>query len=95
MSPSVVDVTFRKAFDFWEEHADIRFEAVENSTDVDIVVFFARGAHGDGVSFDGSGRVLAHAWFPNSGGNAGDCHLDEDERWAVGPDGTTIQNLSS
>ena len=85
LSRDDVDAAFRQAFDIWEEHANLRFVEVKNNTKADLVIFFSSGAHGDGVAFDGPGRVLAHAWFPNgqTNPNEGDCHLDEDENWAI------------
>ena len=50
------------------------------STDVDLDVWFVSGAHGDGEPFDGRGRTLAHAFFPNWGG---DVHFDKSELWSV------------
>ena len=54
---------------------------------VDIEVKFVTGHHDDNTPFDGSGQTLAHAYFPQYGGDA---HFDDDERWTVHmPDGNS------
>ena len=55
----------------------------EISTGVpDIEIRFVTGAHGDGYPFDdggdSEGNVLAHAFFPDYGGDA---HFDDYESW--------------
>ena len=52
------------------------FHEVMTSTVVSIFhVRFYRRSHGDNSPFDGRGRVLAHAYFPENGR----IHFDEDE----------------
>lgn len=51
------------------------------SLDVHIDIRFDRGEHGDGDQFDSYGKVLAHAFFPQYGGDA---HFDDDQIWTIG-----------
>ena len=66
----------RRAFDLWEENSGLTFQKVDSNQVADIDIRFVRGEHGDGFAFDGPGKVLAHAFFPEFGGDA---HFDEDE----------------
>lgn len=68
---------FENSFKKWSDVTPLKFEYTNG--DPDIEIYFARGNHGDGVgnSFDGPGRVLAHAYYPTDGGT----HFDEDEKW--------------
>jgi predicted Zn-dependent protease len=71
------------AFVLWSQVTWLTFTEVANNAD--IVIRFVGGDHGDSFSFDGVGRVLAHAFSPppNGGTLAGDAHFDEDETWTV------------
>jgi hypothetical protein len=77
----------RSAMAVWSAYAYIDFEEtplVDQLRSLDIGWF--SGNHGDGSSFDGTGGVLAHAFFPappNPETIAGDVHFDEAEAWSM------------
>ena len=50
-----------------------------NSTDADIRIGFYYGDHADGMSFDGPGNTIAHAFYPENG----NVHFDASERWSL------------
>ncbi|XP_059564026.1 matrilysin [Myotis daubentonii] len=74
-----------KAFAMWSKEIPLQFKRIRVGI-ADIMIGFARGAHGDYYPFDGPGNTLAHAFAPGPG-LGGDAHFDEDERWT---DGTSI-----
>ncbi|XP_004452920.1 matrilysin [Dasypus novemcinctus] len=77
-----VDQLVAKALNLWSKEIPVSFKKVRWGT-ADIMVGFARGAHGDYYPFDGPGNTLAHAFAPGPG-LGGDAHFDEDERWSDG-----------
>ncbi|VFV47689.1 mmp7_felca ame: full=matrilysin ame: [Lynx pardinus] len=77
-----VDHLVAKALNMWSKEIPLSFRRVVLGIP-DIVIGFARGAHGDFYPFDGPGGTLAHAYEPGPG-LGGDAHFDEDERWADG-----------
>ncbi|KAL4657326.1 collagenase 3-like [Arapaima gigas] len=74
---SEVDRAIENALQVWARVTPLQFTCLTNKT-ADIMIFFARGEHGDGYPFDGPHRTLAHAFAP-SPGIGGDAHFDEDE----------------
>lgn len=77
-----------RALEEWARHTNLDFSPADSpSAGRTVTVLFARGAHGDPYSFDGSGGVLAHTFYPsppNAESIAGDMHLDADENWQIG-----------
>jgi peptidoglycan hydrolase-like protein with peptidoglycan-binding domain len=64
------------AFARWAAVTKTRF--FEVSSGGDILIGWYNGNHGDGSPFDGASGVLAHAFYPNFGG---DMHFDDAEPW--------------
>ncbi|KAM7086047.1 matrilysin [Molossus nigricans] len=71
-----------KALEMWSKEIPLHFKRIRWGI-ADIMIGFARGAHGDFYPFDGPGNTLAHAFEPGPG-LGGDAHFDEDERWTDG-----------
>ena len=65
----------------WSRVSSLTFSETTRVSDIEIK--FAARYHGDRYPFDGPGKTLAHAFFPNSG-IGGDAHFDEDETWTAG-----------
>ncbi|XP_066265737.1 matrix metalloproteinase-20-like [Branchiostoma lanceolatum] len=83
LSRSVVNDAIGMAFKVWSDVINIDFRRVPPYYKADVTIRFAKGYHGDGTknTFDGPGGTLAHAFYPEYGGN---CHFDEAETWTVG-----------
>ncbi|XP_038123821.1 matrix metalloproteinase-20 [Cyprinodon tularosa] len=88
MSKLEVEKAFRLALKMWSDAAPLSFIKVDHGK-ADIVLSFARKAHGDFSPFDGPGGVLAHAFQPGEG-VGGDVHFDEDETWTTGMQGYNL-----
>lgn len=72
------------SFEQWQKASGGYFTfTYTTSSSADFKISFVTGNHGDGYSFDGSGGVLAHAFYPppNGGSYAGQLHFDDDENW--------------
>jgi len=75
-----VDEEIRCAVSLWAAASPrLRFQHVQNSEDADIRIAFLGGDHDDGMSFDGRGMVVAHAFRPPNGR----IHFDIAEPWTI------------
>ncbi|KAL4697138.1 hypothetical protein H8959_002836 [Pygathrix nigripes] len=88
MNRKDVDYAIQKAFQVWSNVTPLKFSRI-NTGVADILVVFARGAHGDFHAFDGKGGTIAHAFGPGSG-IGGDAHFDDDEFWTTHSEGTNL-----
>jgi len=79
LKKSQIDRTMKQAFGMWEAATDLTF-SLKSSGSVHIEIRFERYEHGDGDAFDGPGGTLAHAYFPQYGG---DVHVDDTEFWTI------------
>ncbi|XP_015790413.1 stromelysin-1 isoform X2 [Tetranychus urticae] len=84
---SQIDAEIARAFQVWSEVTPLNFIPKKDGR-VHIDIKFVVGEHGDGDPFDGPGNTLAHAYFPQYGGDA---HFDDEEYWTI--DSYTGTNL--
>ncbi|XP_016070444.1 PREDICTED: matrix metalloproteinase-26 [Miniopterus natalensis] len=81
MNPSTVNDIIRDSVSIWSNVTSLIFQQVEGE-DADIKLSFWELDHGDGWPFDGPGRILAHAFLPNSE-TPGIIHFDKGEYWST------------
>ena len=88
LGPSITQSEIIRAFREWEKYARLNFApASDTKAPHTINVTFGRGSHGDPYPFDGSGKVLAHTFYPpplHIEPFAGDIHFDDDENRQIG-----------
>jgi hypothetical protein len=76
-----IDETMERALEMWGEVSSLKFKKVPADLHkIDIQITFNVKAHGDDDPFDGQNGVLAHAYFPQYGG---DMHVDDEETWTL------------
>jgi hypothetical protein len=90
LAESTIRTEVARALEEWAKYANLRFVAGGDTTSArTLAIRFARASHGDSYPFDGTGKVLAHTFYPaspNAEPAAGDIHLDDDENWGSGLD---------
>ncbi|XP_028398592.1 matrix metalloproteinase-25-like [Dendronephthya gigantea] len=89
LTPELISKTIKAALQKWSFAADLVFEEIKEG-EADIMIKFSAGEHGDNYGFDGRGKALAHAFYPNENtGYAGDVHFDSDEKFSLTEDEST------
>jgi hypothetical protein len=78
--------------DTWAGLIPRSFPPTATSSNAHLQVSFATGDHGDGFPFDGSGTILAHAFYPQDGR----IHFDDAESWGLSDGGgkTDLQTVA-
>lgn len=87
-------LTFQRVFAYWSDVVPLTFNRVESGAP-DIDIKFVPSKHGDGLSFDGPGNVVAHSFFPGSGPHEGCAHFDDTERWSLDEDGVDLLHMAT
>ena len=80
------------ALDTWAGLIPRTFPQTSTTSNAQFQVNFVTGDHGDGFPFDGSGNILAHAFYPQDGR----IHFDDAESWALSHGGgnTDLQSVA-
>ncbi|XP_019379323.1 PREDICTED: matrix metalloproteinase-20-like [Gavialis gangeticus] len=85
---ATVNHLISSALKVWSDVSPLTF--IPSSTGkADIMIRFARRAHGDSQPFDGPGGTVAHAFGPGVG-IGGDAHFDGDEKWSAEHNGINL-----
>lgn len=79
ISLSETQTIVQKAFHAWFQYIPFTIKQVCPMCPANIIIDFNQWDHGDGYPFDGPGRTLAHAFFPEDGR----IHFDVDELWTT------------
>ncbi|KAM3718064.1 Matrix metalloproteinase-C [Dirofilaria immitis] len=77
LSRKIIRNMMKIAFHIWSTATQLNFTEVP--TNGNIKIDFVKKDHGNGYSFDGSGKVLAHSLLPPYGV----IHFDIDEKWVI------------
>ncbi|ESN92978.1 hypothetical protein HELRODRAFT_189644 [Helobdella robusta] len=78
--PKDIDRIIALAWRIWSDKAKkLSFPSSSSQTPT-ISIRFVGGDHGDNYPFDGPGKVLAHAFYPQNG----NVHFDDSETWSDG-----------
>ncbi|XP_057666778.1 matrix metalloproteinase-2-like [Diorhabda carinulata] len=104
-TPEYLKIT-KKAFEVWSNSSKFKFELIHKirpyAPDISITVvrgkhYFRANCQGRGEcssTFDGPGKVLAHAYFPK-GNSCIELHIDADEKWDLSLDGSSSEDQTS
>lgn len=80
MSESEVRRAMQQAFKTWSQVMQLDFIEASPQAKTDMQIKFEKRKHDDPYPFDGTGKTLAHAFYPRDGR----LHFDEEELWTAG-----------
>ncbi|KAG5669082.1 hypothetical protein PVAND_016981 [Polypedilum vanderplanki] len=84
VNETLMITALEKAFHAWSIYSNLVFKRIFDPS-ADIIIAFGSHYHGDRYPFDGSGNILAHAFYPyEENAFGGDIHFDNDENWKEG-----------
>ncbi len=87
LSAATVYDAVEEAFGLWAKYAPLNFKEVVDAgpgvSDSDYSPFNRPNIRIGHHEIDGGSNILAHAFFPDGSGRAGDVHLDSDESWTT------------
>ncbi|CAL1374129.1 unnamed protein product [Linum trigynum] len=83
-----------RALRTWGRATDFRFKKQGSASAAELKIGFFSGGHGDGIPFDGPGKVLGHTFSPP----VGITHFDADEPWTCsdqpGPERLDLESVA-